>query len=296
MRSFKHWTVITMRQIDNIRELRASLRAARLDGKRIGLVPTMGYLHEGHLALVQAARHESDFVVTSVFVNPLQFAPTEDLATYPRNLNRDINLLSDAEQCDIVFAPSVDEMYPSPMETMVSLPEMSKRLCGETRPMHFQGVATVVNKLFNIVQPDIACFGQKDGQQLAIIRHMVKDLNMPVEVIGVPTVRERDGLAKSSRNMYLSDEERNHATVLYQALQWARGEIDAGERSGTILSAGLRERISRDDIARLEYAEAVSLDTLAPMEIMKGPIMLAVAAHFGKARLIDNIQLNLGGE
>lgn len=282
-----------MRQIDNIRELRASLQAARLDGKRIGLVPTMGYLHEGHLALVEAAKREADFVVTSIFVNPLQFGPGEDLHNYPRDLGRDINLLSDEDYCDIVFAPSVEQMYPTPMATMITLPEMSKALCGQSRPTHFQGVATVVSKLFHIVQPDIACFGQKDGQQLAIIRRMVMDLNMPIDVIGVKTVRESDGLAKSSRNIYLTPEERQHAVVLFESLCAAQAKIADGERNGVAIAKGLRERIAQDTIARLDYAEVVSMETLQPLEQLQGPIMIAVAAHFGKARLIDNIQLNV---
>jgi pantoate--beta-alanine ligase len=281
-----------MIRIDRIQDLRKLLREERQSGKQIGFVPTMGYLHEGHMALVDRARKENDIVVTSVFVNPLQFGPNEDLDRYPRDLDRDAALLTQ-HGCDILFAPSVEEMYPKPMLTYVELPDLSRQLCGISRPTHFRGVATVVTKLFNIVQPDRAYFGQKDGQQVAVIRRMVEDLNIPVEIVTVPTVREPDGLAKSSRNVYLSPEERPHATVLYRALQAARAELENGERSAAALAKRMADMISAEPGVRLDYAEAVSLETLERPEKLSGPIMLAVAAYVGKARLIDNLQLHV---
>lgn len=282
-----------MIRIETIADVRQLVREARQSGKTIGFVPTMGYLHEGHLMLVEAAKRACDFVVVSIFVNPLQFGPNEDLEKYPRNIERDSNLLSETGHADVLFNPSVDEMYPMPMATSIDLPELGAQLCGRTRLTHFKGVATVVNKLFNIVQPDFAFFGQKDGQQVAIIKRMVKDLSMPTEIIVVPTVRESSGLAKSSRNIYLSPEEREHATILHQSLMWAKEQIERGERSGLALAQGIRERIEADPLAKLDYAEVVSLDTLLPMTHLQGPIMMAVAVYFGKARLIDNFQLNI---
>ncbi|GLV13040.1 pantothenate synthetase [Alicyclobacillus hesperidum] len=283
----------SFRQCETILDLRQLVAAARANGQRIALVPTMGYLHEGHLALVEAASREADFVVVSIFVNPLQFGANEDLSSYPRDLARDLRLLAETGQCDVAFTPEVAEMYPRPMATTVQLPDMAAKLCGKTRPGHFAGVATVVSKLFHIVAPDVACFGQKDGQQLAIIRRMVADLNMPIEIVSVPTVREADGLAKSSRNVYLSPEERDHATILYRTLSWAREQIANGNRDGKAIASGMRERIAADPIARLDYAEVVSLADLESIDVIEGDVMLAVAAYFGKARLIDNLQLNV---
>lgn len=280
-----------MRQISTIAQLRDTILSARHDGKRVGLVPTMGYLHEGHLRLVSTAKEQTDFVVVSIFVNPLQFGPAEDLEQYPRDLPRDMQILQEQGCCDVVFTPSAQEMYPTQMATTVELPSMSGLLCGKSRPTHFAGVATVVSKLFNIVQPDAAFFGQKDGQQLAIIRRLVSDLNFPITVVGVPTVREVDGLAKSSRNIYLTAEERKHATVLFHALSSAKDRILTGINSGAELSAYMRQVIESDTCARLDYAEVVNLDTLEPVDRLEGHIMLAVAAFFGKARLIDNLQL-----
>lgn len=279
-----------MIQIDRITELRDVLRKARREGKTIGFVPTMGYLHEGHMRLVETARLENDVVVTSIFVNPLQFGPNEDLNQYPRNLEQDFTLLSQ-HGTDVLFCPTVEEMYPKPMATMVDLPDLGKFLCGQTRPIHFRGVATVVCKLFNIVQPDVAYFGQKDGQQVAVIRRMVSDLSMPVEIRTVETVRESDGLAKSSRNVYLTDEERVQAPILYKALLTARKKIEAGERDGTLLADEVANTISNTPGCRLDYAAVVDLDTLEPVSHLRGKVMLAVAVFLGKARLIDNIQL-----
>jgi pantoate--beta-alanine ligase len=279
-----------MIQIDRITELRDVLRKGRREGKTIGFVPTMGYLHEGHMRLVETARLENDVVVTSIFVNPLQFGPNEDLNLYPRNLEQDFTLLSQ-HGTDVLFCPTVEEMYPKPMATMVDLPDLGKFLCGQTRPIHFRGVATVVCKLFNIVQPDVAYFGQKDGQQVAVIRRMVSDLSMPVEIRTVETVRESDGLAKSSRNVYLTDGERVQAPILYKALLTARKKIEDGERDGTLLADEVANTISNTPGCRLDYAAVVDLDTLEPVSHLRGKIMLAVAVFLGKARLIDNIQL-----
>lgn len=279
--------------VRTIAEVRQLVREARREGQAVALVPTMGYLHEGHLALVERAKQEADFVVVSIFVNPLQFGPREDFSSYPRDLDRDLGLLRRQGLADAVFAPSVEEMYPQPIRTEVSLPALSDRLCGRSRPGHFTGVATVVSKLFHIVQPDVACFGQKDGQQLAIVQRMAADLNFPVRIVGVPTVREPDGLAKSSRNVYLTPEEREHAVILYRTLSWAKDAILAGERRADVIRQGMRDRIAADPVARLDYAEIVSMPDLEPIERIEGDIMLAVAAYFGKARLIDNFQFHV---
>jgi pantoate--beta-alanine ligase len=279
-----------MRHVTTIAEVREALAPARRAGQRIGFVPTMGYLHEGHLALVEAARRDNDLVVVSIFVNPLQFGPKEDFDRYPRDIERDLRMLQ-AAGCDLVFTPSVEEMYPRPMVTRVVQPELSQRLCGRSRPGHFDGVTTVVSKLLHIVGPDRAYFGQKDGQQVVLVRRMVEDLNFPVEIITVPTVREPDGLAKSSRNVYLTPEERQHATVLYRALQAARRQIEEGERSAARVAEIMRATIEAEPLVRLDYAEVVSADTLEPMTELSGRVMLAVAAYVGKARLIDNEQL-----
>ncbi|SFV06302.1 pantoate--beta-alanine ligase [Alicyclobacillus macrosporangiidus] len=283
-----------MRRIDSIVELRGVIRAAKQSGKTVGFVPTMGYLHEGHLSLVDAARRDNDLVVVSIFVNPLQFGPNEDLDRYPRDLDRDSSLL-EQRGCDVLFAPSVEEMYPRPMETMVEVTDLGRRLCGKTRLTHFRGVATVVSKLFHIVTPDRAYFGRKDGQQVAVIRRMVQDLNFPVEIVDVPTVREPDGLAMSSRNLYLTPEERPHATVLYRALQHAKERILAGERDGRTLANFVGEIVASEPMVKLDYAETVYLDDLKPADVLEGRVMIAVAAYVGKARLIDNLQLIIEG-
>lgn len=282
-----------MQSIDTIARLRSAVQEARRQGKSTGFVATMGFLHEGHLRLVQTAKSQHDIVIVSIFVNPLQFGPNEDFDAYPRNVDRDVQLLSE-HGCDIVFTPSVAEMYPQPMETQVSLPQMSTRLCGRTRPTHFQGVATVVTKLLNIVQPDAAYFGQKDAQQVAIIRRMVKDLNMPVDIVAVPTVREDDGLAKSSRNVYLQGEQRQQATVLYRALQAGVEAMEAGGRDAQSVIDRIKEVFATQPEVRLDYAEVVDFDTLDPVQKLDGRILLAVAAYVGQARLIDNVPLAVG--
>ncbi|QSO47013.1 pantoate--beta-alanine ligase [Alicyclobacillus mengziensis] len=283
-----------MYTIETIDELRQYIKNVRQSGKTIGYVATMGYLHEGHLSLVQAARAQSDIVVVSIFVNPLQFGPNEDYEDYPRDLKKDQQLLENSG-CDVLFAPSVSEMYPREMATFVELPELSNKLCGRTRPIHFRGVATVVCKLLNIVQPDAAYFGQKDGQQVAVIRRMVDDLNLPVRIVSVPIVREADGLAKSSRNIYLTEAERPHATVLYRALRAAADEIVAGDRSVEAIIQRMADTISAEPGVRLDYAEMVDTATLQRPDTIEGDLMLAVAAFIGRARLIDNIPMQVEG-
>lgn len=280
-----------MKIVSTIPEIETSSFAAHSRARRIGLVPTMGALHEGHLSLVRAARGQSDQVVASIFVNPTQFGPNEDYAQYPRNLNQDCALL-EREGVDIVFAPSVEEMYPAGANaTWVVVDAMSNRLCGRSRPGHFRGVTTVVCKLFHIVQPDLAFFGQKDAAQVAIIRRMVRDLNMPVRIEVCPIVREADGLALSSRNAYLGDQERKRALTLYRSLLRAREMFDQGERETAKLVAAAKTEFVREPGLRLDYFEIVDPDTLEPEPIIRKRALAAVAAFVGSTRLIDNIFL-----
>lgn len=273
-----------------IAKLRAELTEARRHNKTIGFVPTMGYLHEGHMALIDQARRDNDFVVASIFVNPLQFGPTEDFAAYPRNLDADIAHL-ETHQCDVLFAPSVDEMYPQKIVTTVDVAHLSMHLCGKSRPSHFAGMATVVAKLFHIVMPDRAYFGQKDGQQVLIVKRMVEDLNMPIEIVAVPTVREASGLAKSSRNVYLTDVEREAASVLYRTLNNAKKRILAADSSVTaeVIRSEMVEQIRQEPLVRLDYADIVDVRTVHPVTQLKGTMMVAIAAYVGRARLIDNL-------
>lgn len=286
---------MNMITVETIADLRQHVNEAKLAGKSVGFVPTMGYLHEGHMALIVAARSQNDFLVASIFVNPLQFGPGEDLAGYPRDFARDEQLLQQ-HGVDLLFVPSATEMYPQPMATLVAVGELSQHLCGRSRPTHFQGVATVVSKLFHIVQPTRSYFGQKDAQQVVVIRRMVEDLNFPVEIVTVPIVREHDGLAKSSRNIYLTADERPHATILYQTLRFAEEQIRDGERSGPRLAEAMRSRIRSETDVRLDYAEVVSINTLEPVTVISGTVLLAVAAYVGKARLIDNQLVSLERE
>jgi pantoate--beta-alanine ligase len=250
----------------------------------------MGALHEGHLALVRAAGSKADVVVVSIFVNPTQFGPNEDFAKYPRSFERDCELL-EREDVDILFAPSADEMYPTENATWVEVQRLSERLCGKSRPGHFRGVATVVSKLFHIIEPDVAFFGQKDAAQVAIIRRMVRDLNLPVEIEVCPIVREADGLAMSSRNAYLNPEERKSALVLYRSLQRTRTMFDAGERRSEKLIAAAKEEFTGEPRARLDYLEIVDPDTLESQSMIRQRALVAVAAFVGTTRLIDNILL-----
>lgn len=279
-----------MRVCHSIDEMRAASRNARRGGKRLGLVPTMGALHEGHLSLVRAAREQCDQVAASIFVNPLQFGPSEDLAKYPRNFDRDRELLA-REGVDFVFAPGVDEMYPAGAVTYVTVEGLSDKLCGRSRPGHFRGVTTVVAKLFNIVEPDRAYFGQKDAAQSTIIRRMVRDLNVPVEIVVCPIVREPDGLAMSSRNAYLDPPQRQAALVLHRSLMAVQERFDQGERKVmTLIEAG-RQPFAQDPTVRLDYFEMVDPETLDPVVDLSRGALVAVAAFVGKARLIDNIVL-----
>ncbi|MCS7250970.1 MAG: pantoate--beta-alanine ligase [Anaerolineae bacterium] len=276
-----------MRVVHTIAEARTIRRA--LAGPW-GFVPTMGYLHEGHLSLIRRARAENDHVAVSIFVNPTQFGPREDYDRYPRDLNRDLRLLEPLE-VDLVFAPSVEEMYPPGFQTWVIVEEVSRPLEGAARPGHFRGVATVVTKLLNIVQPDRAYFGQKDAQQVVVIRRMVQDLNIPVEIVVCPTVREPDGLAMSSRNTYLNPAERRAATVLFRALQAAKTRYEHGERDAERLREAMREVIRAEPLARLDYVSVADPETLQELAQVEDRALLSLAVYIGEARLIDNLLL-----
>jgi pantoate--beta-alanine ligase len=271
-----------------IDEMRDASRAARRAGLRLGLVPTMGALHEGHLSLVRAAKSACDVVAASIFVNPTQFGPNEDLAKYPRSFERDRELL-EREGVEFLFAPSVEEMYPAGDVTWVTVEEMSGKLDGRSRPGHFRGVTTVVAKLFHIVEPDAAFFGQKDAAQVAIIRRMVRDLALPVEIVVCPIVREADGLAMSSRNVYLGSEQRRQALVLHRSLLQVEKMIQTGERNAAHLAAAGRKEFAAEPSVRLDYFEIVAPDTLDPITEISGGALVAVAAYVGTTRLIDNI-------
>lgn len=276
-----------------IAEVRAQVAAWKKEGLTVGLVPTMGYLHEGHASLVDEAVRRCDRVVASVFVNPTQFGPQEDLEAYPRDFDRDCALL-EAHGCHLVFHPTVEEMYPAGAATYVEIhSEMPKQLCGKSRPIHFRGVCTVVSKLFNIVTPDTAFFGQKDAQQLAILRRMVRDLSYGIELVGCPIVREADGLAKSSRNTYLSAEERQAALVLSQAVFLGQKLVQEGERDAARLVAAMSAHIAAQPLARIDYVEAVDGVTMEPVETLRGTVLVAMAVYIGKTRLIDNFSFEV---
>lgn len=278
-----------MEALHSLREMRIRSRSARARGSRLGLVPTMGALHEGHLSLIRAAKAKADVVAASIFVNPTQFGPNEDFTRYPRNLEKDLALL-EREGVDLVFVPSIEEMYPQQSVTWVTVEGLSDRLCGKSRPGHFRGVATVVAKLFNIVDPDTAFFGQKDAAQVAVIRRMVRDLNMPVAIEVCPIVREPDGLALSSRNAYLSPEQRKDALVLFRALTRTRELFESGERNpATLIDAA--KKFAGSPAVRLDYIEIVDPNELAPLTTIDQPALVAVAAFVGNTRLIDNIVL-----
>ncbi|HPP12967.1 MAG TPA: pantoate--beta-alanine ligase, partial [bacterium] len=275
--------------VKTIQEVREEVKKARGSGKVVGFVPTMGALHQGHLSLVKRARNECSFVVVSIFVNPTQFGPGEDFARYPRQLSADLTLL-EKERVEIVFAPSTEEMYPADSSTVVEVPKLSKVLEGKFRPGHFRGVCTVVVKLFNIVQPDFAYFGWKDAQQLIIIKQMVRDLNFPLTVVGCPTVREADGLAASSRNVYLSERQRALAPVLYQTLKLMEAMVKAKKITETrkLVRAG-RQFLMRHSGLQLQYLKAVDSRTLQPVPRVKPGVLVAAAVKVGRVRLIDNI-------
>jgi pantoate--beta-alanine ligase len=274
----------------SIDEMRSASRAERRAGKRLGFVPTMGALHEGHLSLVRAARGACDVVAASIFVNPTQFGPTEDLAKYPRSFERDRELF-EREGVELLFAPTVEEMYPAGAVTWVTVEELSGKLDGRSRPGHFRGVATVVAKLFAIVEPDAAFFGQKDAAQVAIIRRMARDLDLPIEIGVCPIVREGDGLAMSSRNAYLDPQQRKQALVLHRSLMRVQKLVDGGERNAAKLTDVGRDEFAREISVRLDYFEIVDPDSLDPVANVSGGALVAVAAFVGNTRLIDNILL-----
>jgi len=279
-----------MRLCKTIEEVRSLLNAVRTEGKCIGLVPTMGYLHQGHLSLVQEAKRRCDVVVMSIFVNPTQFGPNEDFAAYPRDLQRDAAQAAEAG-VDVIFAPAVEEMYPRGFSSYVDVTGVSEPLCGGSRPGHFRGVATVVTKLFNIIRPEAAFFGQKDFQQVLVIKRMVEDLNIDVEIVDVPIVREVDGLALSSRNVYLSPEERQAALVLSRSLKLAREQVAGGERDINRLRELVMNEINSEPLAKIDYVEIVAIPHLTKIERLEGEVLLALAVRFGKTRLIDNTVL-----
>lgn len=281
-----------MKIVSTVEEVREQIKAWRAEGLRVGLVPTMGYLHEGHRSLVDKAVEQNDKVVVSVFVNPTQFGPNEDLATYPRDLERDAALCEEAG-ADLIFHPEKEDMYFDDFCTWVDMDGLTKGLCGKTRPTHFRGVCTVVSKLFHIVQPDRAYFGQKDAQQLAVIRRMVRDLNFDLEIIGCPIIREEDGLAKSSRNTYLSEEERKAAVILHRGLQEGEKRIRRGERDAAAVIRVIREVIESEPLARIDYVEVVDFDSIQDIEVIQGTVLTAVAVYIGKTRLIDNFIITL---
>ncbi len=290
-----------MRLVRTAEDLRAHVKRWKKDGERVGFVPTMGALHEGHLSLVKLARSAgagADRVVASVFVNPTQFGPTEDFTRYPRQPEKDGEMLAGAG-CDLLFLPEMETMYPSGTSgggggsVYVDLASPSEGLEGHFRPGHFRGVATVVAVLFNLVQPDVAVFGEKDAQQLAVIRRLVRDLQFPIEIVPAPTVREEDGLALSSRNAYLSPEERKAAAVLHRALRAAEAAIREGERRGDEIRRILSEMLNSEPLARVEYAEVVDAESFQPLETLRGNLVLPLAVRVGGTRLIDNLQLTV---
>ena len=270
-----------------IDEVRAQVKEWKKQGLSVALVPTMGYLHEGHKSLMERARKENDKVVVSIFVNPMQFGPNEDLESYPRDLDRD-SKICEAAGVDLIFHPEVEEMYGPDFHAYVDMHTLPEKLCGASRPVHFRGVQTVVSKLFHIIPADRAYFGQKDAQQLAIIRRMVMDLNFDIEIIGCPIIREEDGLAKSSRNTYLSEEERKRAVILNQSLEAAMDAINAGEKDAAKVKQIIIDMLHTCPLAKIDYVEVVSFDTIQPIEKVEGAVLIAIAVYIGTTRLIDN--------
>ena len=278
-----------MEIITTIENIRSIVNHWKDKGYSIGFVPTMGYLHDGHAALIDQARKDNDKVIVSIFVNPTQFGENEDLNSYPRDINRDKSLC-EAHKADIIFSPTSDEMYHD-RKAFVNIVELSDTLCGISRPIHFKGVCTVVAKLFNIIQPTNAYFGEKDAQQLAIIRKMVYDLNFPINIIGVPIVRESDGLAKSSRNTYLSKEERKAATILYKAIQMGKQTIKHGASADSIINT-MTEIINTEPLAKIDYVSVVDANTMQPVHEITSPVLVAIAVYIGFTRLIDNFSFD----
>ena len=280
-----------MKIVSTVEEVRAQVKEWKKEGYTIGFVPTMGYLHEGHASLMDAAG-ENDKVVVSIFVNPIQFGPNEDLESYPRDLEHDAKVCEE-HGVDLIFHPTPEEMYGEHFYTYVDMDVLTKELCGLSRPIHFRGVCTVVNKLFNIVTPDHAYFGEKDAQQLAIIKRMVKDLNMPLEIHGCPIIREEDGLAKSSRNTYLSEEERKAALVLSRSIFLGKEMVEKGERDAKKVVAAMTAEIEKEPLAKIDYVKVVDLETMQQVETIEHDILTAIAVYIGKTRLIDNFMVTL---
>ncbi len=276
-----------MKIVKTISEVRNEVKICKKQGLSIGLVPTMGYLHEGHKSLIERAHKENDIVVVSDFVNPVQFGPNEDLATYPRDLERDAKLCEEAGAA-LLFNPEPEEMYFKDFCTYVNMEVLSEELCGKTRPTHFRGVCTVVSKLFNIVTPDKAYFGQKDAQQLAIIKRMVRDLNFDIEIVGCPIIREQDGLAKSSRNTYLSADERKAALILSKAVKLGMDLAKNGEKDANKIVNEMKKLIETEPLAKIDYVKAVDANSIEIIYEMKPPVLVAMAVYIGKTRLIDN--------
>ncbi len=275
--------------VDKVRE---TVKNWKAQGLSVGLVPTMGYLHEGHQSLIERAVQENDRVVVSIFVNPIQFAPNEDLETYPRDLEKDSILCNDTG-ADLIFHPQPEEMYPNGFSTQVVMNNLTAELCGKTRPTHFSGVCTVVSKLFNIVAPNRAYFGEKDAQQLAIIKRMVKDLNFDIEIVGCPIVRESDGLAKSSRNTYLNEQERKAALILSKSILLGKEMAANGERSSAMIIKAMTDLINTEPLAKIDYVSIVNAETIEPIDTLCGEVLTAIAVYIGKTRLIDNFMISV---
>lgn len=281
-----------MKIVKTVAEIKDIIRNTKKQGQSIGLVPTMGYLHQGHLTLMREAKKKTDFVVASIFVNPIQFGAGEDYEVYPRDLDRD-SALAESAGVDVIFAPSVNEMYPSGFKTFVEVTDITDKLCGKSRPGHFKGVATVVSKLFNIVEPDAAFFGQKDAQQVVVLKRMVEDLNMNLKIEMVPIVREADGLAMSSRNSYLNQEERAAATVLFRSLGFARELISSGEHDAEKVKSEVARYIHGEPLAKADYVELLTFPELEQVAEISGKVIIALAVFIGKTRLIDNLVLEV---
>lgn len=276
-----------MKLVHTIKEVREYINEWRKEGKSIGLVPTMGYLHEGHQSLIAASVRENDKTVVSVFVNPTQFGPNEDFEAYPRDIEKD-SALCEETGADLIFNPQAEEMYPEGFCSYANITGLSDALCGKSRPIHFKGVCTVVSKLFNIVTPDKAYFGEKDAQQLAIIRRMVRDMNYQLEIVGCPIIREEDGLAKSSRNTYLNNQERQAALVLSKSIFAGRKMVEEGEKDANKIISCMKDIISSEKLANIDYVEMVNMDTMKNIDTVSGNVLCAIAVYIGKTRLIDN--------
>lgn len=281
-----------MKLVKTIKEVREIVKEWKMLGLKVGFVPTMGYLHEGHASLIDASVRDCDKTVVSIFVNPMQFAPNEDLANYPRDIEHD-SIICDSHGADLIFNPEPDEMYDEGFSSYVDMSVLTEDLCGISRPIHFRGVCTVVSKLFNIVTPDNAYFGEKDAQQLAIIKHMVHDLNMDINVIGCPIVRENDGLAKSSRNTYLSHEERKAALILSKTIFMGKEMIENGERDVEKILDAMKKNIETEPLAKIDYVKIVDSMTIKPVDKIEKPILCAMAVYIGKTRLIDNFSFKI---